>query len=145
MIDKYLSVMGRVQGQKLTYTLQKNCSLEGAVMPPLLIRTFVENSIKHGEQEEETRICVTIDAVKEQGALTIEIQDSGVGFSDEVLEKLKRGEPLHKRAGYQIGISNVIQRLKLLYGDDWELVFCNNSQGAKVRVRIPDRRVPGSG
>ncbi len=145
MIDKYLSVMGRVQGQKLTYTLQKNCSLEGAVMPPLLIQTFVENSIKHGEQEEETRICVTIDAVKEQGALTIEIQDSGVGFSDEVLEKLKRGEPLHKRAGYQIGISNVIQRLKLLYGDDWELVFCNNSQGAKVRVRIPDRRVPGSG
>lgn len=145
MIDKYMSVMGKVQGQKLTYVLQKKCGLQGAVMPPLLIQTFVENSVKHGQQEEEIWICVTIDCDGQEQMLTVEIQDSGVGFSEEVLTKLKCGEPLHKRAGYQIGISNVIQRLGLLYGDQWDLVFCNNSQGALVRIRIPDVRIPENG
>lgn len=145
MIDKYMSVMGKVQGQKLTYVLQKKCGLQGVVIPPLLIQTFVENSVKHGQQEEEIRICVSIDCDEQERMLTVEIQDSGAGFSDEVLRKLKCGEPLHKRVGYQIGISNVIQRLKLLYGENWELLFCNNSQGANVRIRIPDGGIPGSG
>ena len=56
------------------------------------------------------------------------------------MEKLNRGEEIQKTAGHQIGIQNVLQRLKLIYETDYELLFQNLGSGAKVTIRIPERK-----
>ncbi|WP_270560334.1 sensor histidine kinase [Eisenbergiella tayi] len=142
MIDKYLKVMNSVYGQDFMYSLTKECELAGDIMPPLLIQTFVENSIKHGGKEERLFISVVIkkECSVNTNKLCISIQDSGIGFPEEVLEKLNRGEEIQKTAGHQIGIQNVLQRLKLIYETDYELLFQNLGSGAKVTIRIPERK-----
>lgn len=142
MIDKYLKVMNSVYGQDFMYSLTKECELAGDIMPPLLIQTFVENSIKHGGKEERLFISVVIkkECSVNINKLCISIQDSGIGFPEEVLEKLNRGEEIQKTAGHQIGIQNVLQRLKLIYETDYELLFQNLGSGAKVTIRIPERK-----
>ncbi len=142
MIDKYLRVMNQVYGQDFKYSVTKDCELDEVLMPPLLIQTFVENSIKYGGRDELLSICVNIG--KENGKdgeeLCICIQDSGIGFSPEMLEALNKGEVKQKKAGHQIGIMNVFQRLKLLYGDVYGVTFENADIGAKVTIRIPVRK-----
>lgn len=142
MIDKYLKVMNSVYGQDFMYSLTKECELAGDIMPPLLIQTFVENSIKHGGKEERLFISVVIkkECSVNTNKLCISILDSGIGFPEEVLEKLNRGEEIQKTAGHQIGIQNVLQRLKLIYETDYELLFQNLGSGAKVTIRIPERK-----
>lgn len=142
MIDKYLKVMNSVYGQDFMYSLTKECELAGDIMPPLLIQTFVENSIKHGGKEERLFISVVIkkECSVNTNKLCISIQDSGIGFPEEVLEKLNRGEEIQKAAGHQIGIQNVLQRLKLIYETDYELLFQNLGSGAKVTIRIQERK-----
>lgn len=142
MIDKYLKVMNSVYGQDFMYSLTKECELAGDIMPPLLIQTFVENSIKHGGKEERLFISVVIkkECSVNINKLCISIQDSGIGFPEEVLEKLNRGEEIQKTAGHQIGIQNVLQRLKLIYETDYELLFQNLGSGAKVTIRIQERK-----
>ena len=142
MIDKHLKVMNSVYGQDFMYSLTKECELAGDIMPPLLIQTFVENSIKHGGKEERLFISVVIkkECSVNTNKLCISIQDSGIGFPEEVLEKLNRGEEIQKTAGHQIGIQNVLQRLKLIYETDYELLFQNLGSGAKVTIRIPERK-----
>ncbi len=139
MIDKYLKVIENVYGKDFKYRLAQECELADDVVLPLLIQTFVENSIKHGESEEPLFIWVTIKKENTGGTdrLIIQIRDSGVGFPTEMIEQLNLGEVPHKQAGHQIGIKNVQQRLKLVYGEDYELLFENLESGAKVTVRIP--------
>lgn len=139
MIDKYLKVIQNVYGQDFMYSLEQECELAEDVMPPLLIQTFVENAIKHGESEEQLFIWVVIqkESAGDTDRLCIWIQDSGIGFPPGMTEQLNRGEVPHKQGGHQIGIKNVLQRLKLVYGEDYELKFENLEKGTRVTVKIP--------
>lgn len=140
MVDKYLKVMKSVYGQEFMYSLTQECELTDEVMPPLLIQTFVENAIKHGESEERLSIGVSIEKESGAGRMCICIQDSGVGLPPEMTEQLNRGEVPQKKGGHQIGIKNVLQRLRLVYGADYELHFQNMESGTRVTVRIPERK-----
>lgn len=130
----------------LAETIPEN--LLRASLPPLLILTFVENSVKHAVNKQD--LGVAIEAEAEGGMLTLRILDNGPGIAPEKLRQLN-GETVPGRQwnagaeeGASIGIRNIAKRLNLIYGTDYELRFsglpedCGHS-GTCVTVRLPNK------
>lgn len=147
-IQAYLDI----QSLRYCSTFAYNCQIEkpdeAALIPPLLLITFVENILKHGmNADDDLDLTVTLVVKKEmvkketepeKEMLRIDIIDSGTGFAPEILEKLERGETLNTTTTSHVGISNSIQRLSLLYGTNYSISFCNEAAGgAHIRLYIP--------
>lgn len=109
-------------------------------IPPITLQTFVENSLKHGIHPERI-LKITIKGVilkTEDGDFAdILVMDNGSGFSSEELEKLKNSQEQSSSSDH-IGLSNVRQRLKLIYGDGAQIFFMNAPGGGAVsEILIP--------
>ncbi len=109
-------------------------------VPPLVVHSFVENAVKHGVTlDEPVRIEVRLEMVEApQSALLIQVRDTGPGFKPEVVEELEQDRRVVDDEGEHIGIWNVKQRLRLLYGEQAAVVLRNaEPNGAVVRVTLP--------
>lgn len=81
-------------------------------LPSLLIQPLVENAVVHGILKRKGPGVVTI-SIKDLGEMMrVSVRDTGEGINQEIIDRLDRGEVSSK----QIGLSNVHQRLKLIYG-----------------------------
>lgn len=81
-------------------------------IPSLIIQPLVENAIVHGILKEKGTGTVVI-SVKDQGdTVRVGITDTGAGISEEIIEKVYNGSMPENK----IGLYNVHQRVKLIYG-----------------------------
>lgn len=113
-------------------------------IPPLLLITFVENSVKHASPPEDESLTISLSCRKleenNESKLEIVITDNGQGFSQEVLEKINRKESIEEN-GNHIGITNCIKRMELLYGSSFTLHTDNTApHGARVTLVIPTKQ-----
>ncbi|OBR64182.1 hypothetical protein A7K91_11660 [Paenibacillus oryzae] len=122
----------------LTFAFHADERLGKIPIPPLIIQSFVENSIKHAvNTDTQVHIAVTAQADNEH-TLYIRIEDTGQGFPPQVLALLRRDMELSNETGDQIGIQNVKQRLGLLYHDAARITFSGSSgHGAVVEMWLP--------
>ncbi len=105
-------------------------------VPRLLIQPLVENAILHGlnHQEEGNLICITVS--RKETMLEIRVSDNGSGMSREEIETLLGGGFHSKFSG--IGINNIIERLKLYYGDRGRLEYlCPEEGGTTAVITLP--------
>jgi two-component system LytT family sensor kinase len=104
-------------------------------VPVLTLQPLVENAVKHGVQPKMSPGTVTISAKLNKGEMLFEIKDDGVGIDSERLPKvLLPGFG----SGNGVGLSNVHERLKSLYGEEYGLrVESEVDKGTGVYVRIP--------
>lgn len=115
--------------------------LTHALIPPLLVQNFAENTIKHSlKSGEKIVIAVTADYVEPQEShrkIRIVIEDDGAGISDEILQKIRTFQETGKmQTGLGIGITNTIERMKHLYADQATIVIGRNPKGIGTRVEI---------
>lgn len=112
--------------------------LQGLCLPPLSLLTFVENSVKYGvDMGYALSIYIQISLLKnkeEEDYVSIIIRDNGVGFPEDILQKLNREEI--ESDGRHIGIQNVCGRFRLLYGDKCTFLF-SNRKGAEIEIFFP--------
>ncbi|MFC0216002.1 sensor histidine kinase [Paenibacillus chartarius] len=140
-------VRNYVRIQELRFPGSLTCSIDApdflgnVLIPPLVIQSILENSIKHSVTlDEAVHISVSID-LNETGVepfLEIVIRDTGKGFSEHVLSEIRSGHTVIDEQGEHIGIWNVRKRLQLLYGGKAS-ISCYNGfpQGAVVEIRLP--------
>ena len=126
-----------------TFRASVDCGegLERCLIPPLLIQNLAENAIKHAFTPGET-IDITVSAFRrEDGRLGIQIQDTGAGISDEVLERIEEFRRTREfRRDLGVGIQNSIDRLSLLYGDAGELrIHRVQPHGTCIELALPLR------
>lgn len=103
-------------------------------VPPLLLLTFIENALAYAPRQGaplQIAIKATVLDDAEERFVNLTISDNGVGFPEDVLGKLNRGDSLGR-----IGIKNVRERLRLLYGERAALMFANCA-GGRVEVYLP--------
>ncbi|RKP56240.1 HAMP domain-containing protein [Cohnella endophytica] len=147
--DELRHIRNYVRIQELRFPHNLTCSisvpdyLSDVPIPPLLIQTFVENTIKHAvsiEEPIELAIEVEWDETGLEPRVRILIRDSGKGFRESALESIRAGRRIVDEQGEHIGIWNVQERLKLLYGASARLECYNgHPQGAVVEIFIPMR------
>lgn len=140
-ISDYLSIQALRYGLTFSYVCNVEENITQSLIPPLVLMTFVENTIKHCmslEERLEINLSVKKQIKNEQEYICILIKDTGPGFPPEILEILNTHKILNNENGTSIGISNAIQRLSLLYDDNYELYFSNNENiGATVELIVP--------
>ncbi|WP_261875198.1 LytS/YhcK type 5TM receptor domain-containing protein [Vibrio rarus] len=102
-----------------------------AFVPPLIIQPLVENAIGHGINPKGCKGTVTISVKQQQNRITISVADDGVGIPVSVIERINAGTIESKR----IGLNNVHQRIKLLYGKG--LLIERLEPGTHISFTIP--------
>lgn len=101
-----------------------------AFIPSMLLQPIIENAIKHGLAPRLAGGQIRLRTQRRDGRLTIEIEDNGVGMPPERLSDVYEGG---------IGVSNVHARLRLLYGDQFEMIIrSREGEGTQIRIEIPE-------
>ncbi len=113
-------------------------------VPFLCLQPLVENAVRHGLQDRSEPGLITIVAEDAGSDCVISVEDDGIGMDPEEVRRLLAGErrmPGADESG--IGLANVDDRLRQVYGDEYGLaVETGPGAGTKVIVRVPKYR-PG--
>jgi two-component system sensor histidine kinase YesM len=140
--ENYLKILLLRYPEKFTYYFEVHEEVENAVIFPFLIQVFVENAAKHAlTLETVPLISVTVypEDRGDEKYVNIYISDTGNGFPEETLQRLKAGEDISEH-GKHIGIENCLKRFRYYYGDSGEIHFDNSPLGgAIVDIHIPYR------
>ena len=133
-IDNYLDIeVVRFGRDKLRVFKELDPASLEVMVPSMLLQPLVENSIKHGLSTKLEGGSIFLRSRLADANLTIEVEDDGVGMgSAQLLEK-----PTGLGEG-GIGMANIAERLKVLYGDTARMtVDSRNGKGTLVRLRLP--------
>ena len=110
-------------------------------MPPLVIQTFVENTVKYEVVPgEETLIYIVISWEDEtRSRILIEIWDDGGGYPEEVIQTLMSGQKIWRDGRERFGIRNLMNRIQLIYGERGSIRIGNHPEtgGASVTISLP--------
>ncbi|MFF8555896.1 sensor histidine kinase [Streptomyces sp. NPDC015501] len=137
-IDQYLALVRARFGERLAVTLQVAPEVLPVALPFLCLQPLVENAVKHGLEGAVTRSRITISALDAGSEAEVVIEDDGTGMDPERLRRILRGEG---GASAGIGLLNVDQRLRQVYGDDYGLVIETGvGAGMKITLRLPKYR-----
>jgi sensor histidine kinase YesM len=100
----------------------------------MLLQPLVENSIKHGLADKVDPGRILLKSSKQGDLVVIEVIDNGVGFD---------ADGAADTAGHGIGLRNVNERLRVIYGASCQLrLHSVAGVGTSVRVEVPDMAVP---
>lgn len=134
-IEQYLALAGARFGDRLTVTLQVAPEVLPVTLPFLCLQPLVENAVKHGLEDSRNECRVTIAARDAGAEAMVTVEDDGVGMDPDVLRKILAGE---RTVSSGVGLVNVDERLRQVYGDDHGLVIETGvGAGMKITVRIP--------
>jgi sensor histidine kinase YesM len=124
MSRAYLNIMQARMGERLGVSIDVAAELAELAFPSMMLQTLVENSIKHGLEPKIEGGHIQIRAMRVGQDLQVEVSDNGVGFD------------LHTNEG--IGLSNIRERLNMLYGSNAQLIVeVPHDGGSRVSIRIP--------
>ncbi|MGH3659361.1 MAG: ATP-binding protein, partial [Micromonosporaceae bacterium] len=109
------------------------------VVPFLCLQPLVENAVRHGLENKPDAGHVVILAEDLGNECLISVEDDGVGEDPERIRRMLGGDD----GSDSIGLGNVDERLRTVFGDEYGLVVeTAPGAGTKVSMRVPKYR-PG--
>ena len=145
-IDEYLDIEAIRFGPKLTIEKSIDPASLDVVVPSMLLQPLVENSIKHGLSPKIGEGRILIRSTRQNGHSIIDIIDNGVGISradNGVGVSHAQSERANLTAGSGIGLQNVNERLRVIYGANYQLQLDSvPGEGTCARIVIPELVVP---
>jgi two-component system, LytTR family, sensor kinase len=129
-VDDYLSIEVVRFGDKLKFRKDIEPAALDMQLPSMLLQPLIENCIKHGLSSKIEGGSITLRARRVEQRLHLLIEDDGVGIAEaEMATLLDRG----------IGVSNVNERLKVLFGTDYRMwIDSKPGQGTRIEIEVPE-------
>jgi two-component system LytT family sensor kinase len=129
-IDEYLDIEVIRFGPQLTVEKDLSPDTLDVIVPSMILQPLVENSIKHGLSRKLGGGRITIKTVRRDAHAVIEVHDDGLGMSEERLQHALGGG---------IGLSNVNERLRTIYGVNYSLKLTSRpGHGTCASIEIPE-------
>ena len=133
-IERYLALEQARFGDRLQVTLRVAPEVLAVRLPFLAVQPLVENAVRHGLEGKSGVGHVTITAEDVRSDAVITIEDDGVGEDPERIRRVLAGDP----ASDSVGLGNVDERLRTVFGDEYGLVVETGvGAGTRVVVRVP--------
>ena len=133
----YLDVLAVRMGQRLRYRIEVPDALRGVAIAPMLLQPLVENAIAHGLEPKVDGGEVLLAAREQDGRLCVQVSDSGVGLDAAPARPAKQGGG--------VGLSNLRERLRSLYGAEAQVQLLENQPcGMTARLLLPLNGSPSS-
>ncbi|PHV69796.1 two-component sensor histidine kinase [Sporanaerobium hydrogeniformans] len=126
-------------GSRIRYEIQCKLDTDKVKVPTFSFQPLIENAVIHGLSKKEEGGKVSIRIWRQGYYVMITVVDTGVGMTQEELEKLRSAfkEGATERIG--IGLGNIYKRVHGMYQDGEVEVFSKKNKGTAVRVKIPYR------
>jgi len=133
-IDNYLDIeVVRFGRDKLQVVKELDPGSLDVMVPSMLLQPLVENSIKHGLSSKVEGGSIYLRSRMGDSGLVIEVEDDGVGMVPAHVAELPGG-----LGSSGIGMANVAERLKVLYGETARMTIdSHEGKGTLVRLRLP--------
>lgn len=129
-LDNYLDIeVIRFGKDKLRIEKEIDAESLDYMIPSMILQPIIENSIKHGISPKIDGGSIWIRSARIQDRICLEVEDDGLGIKEEKAPSIYSSG---------IGLSNVLERLKVAYNSDF--VFTVNSfpgQGTFTHIEIP--------
>jgi two-component system LytT family sensor kinase len=130
IVHLYIEIMKARFQDKLTVKTDIENATQEALVPGFILQPLVENSIKHCMKKLKTAE-ISIASRMENGKLKLIIQDNGPGISGEMTQIFKNG----------VGLSNTVERLEQLYGNNHHFQLQNRGEGGlQVVMELPFKK-----
>jgi two-component system LytT family sensor kinase len=129
-IDEYLDIEVIRFGPQLKVDKHISADTLETIVPSMILQPLVENSIKHGFSRKVGGGRILLRSFRQNGNAIIEVEDDGLGMTREQLSTaLSDG----------IGLSNVNERLAVIYGAAYQLQLSSApGVGTVIRLEIPE-------
>ncbi len=127
-VKAYFNIEKARFGDKISLNIDVDENVKDINIPSLIIQPLVENSIKHGLLKKREGGFINIIAKKENKGCLITIEDNGIGIDQKIIDNLD------DRIDKNIGLKNVHNRIKLIYGKG--LVVEKLETGTKISFYI---------
>jgi len=132
-VDEYLDIEVVRFGPQLSVVKEIAPGLLDVVVPSMILQPLIENSIKHGLSRKVGGGRITIKVWRRDGHAVIEVHDDGLGMSEDRLERAFGGG---------IGLSNVNERLRTIYGAHYQLKLTSvPGKGTCAQLEIPEMAI----
>ncbi|MGA2275358.1 MAG: sensor histidine kinase [Bryobacteraceae bacterium] len=129
-IEDYLAIEVVRFGDKLHFEKDVAEDTLDMLVPSMLLQPLVENSIKHGIGGKVEGGTIRIRTRRGGSRLELLVEDDGIGIPEEKLATV---------LDHGIGVSNVHERLKVLFGNDYRMwIDSQPGQGTRVRIEVPE-------
>lgn len=139
LLESYIVIQKFRYDKKLDFQLYVPDTLKDLKIPKLTLQPIVENSINYGLEKMLGTCCIRVSFVQMPDFLDITIEDNGPGIDPETVKKMNEGQI--KPNGFGIGLKNIDDRIKLLFGNRYGVHISSEvGRGTKVRVTIPYTR-----
>ncbi len=126
-LNKYLRIIKIRFSEDLKVELYKDPKIENVLVPNIFLQPIVENSIKHGYSKKHKELHVTINIFKSDENIIFVIKNNGKKLKNTSGNIIKKGT----------GINNILERLKILYRDDYKFDIYNSEFGVTTKITIP--------
>lgn len=128
-LEYYLNILSVRFSNDLKIRKDIDKNLLNCKVPALLLQPLIENSIKHGYSYDHHELEVLISVQEDKGQLLIKVENNGTALTRSSADLMSKG----------VGLANINDRLKNLYGNDYFFEIRNKPEGNGVEtiVRIP--------
>ncbi len=127
LVSAYLEILKVRMEERLQVAFDVPTGLRSADFPPMMLQSMVENAIKHGLEPKAEGGHLEVVAEIVHGDLRVTVADTGLGFSPGGAST----------SGTGLGLTNIRERLKLLYGDRANLTIeANQVDGLPIGTRV---------
>ncbi|RKN08133.1 sensor histidine kinase [Streptomyces radicis] len=142
-IQTYLELQRARFDDRMELSVRMAPEILPVAIPFLVIQPIVENAVRHGLEPKPGPGSISVSGFGEGPLCVIEIEDDGVGMEPEFAQAILAGSggravvsPDTGRAS--VGLANVDQRLRTVYGPEYGLVIeTARGGGTKVVIRVP--------
>lgn len=135
----YVNIMSLMEERDCILEKDVPEELLGKSMPRFMLQPIIENAIKHGGRPQGSAIRIRLRVREEGGVMKFEITDNGLGVPPErAVEIQQKLLTASVDSDASIGLYNTNARIKLLYGEEYGLLFSSiRGMGTSVTMSIP--------
>lgn len=135
-IENYAKIMNYRYGNQANMKYCIPVELQDVLVPKFVLQPLVENAFLYGRTEENRKFTISLNAETErEQTLLLTVEDDGQGLVQEQLQLLRDNLEKDEKKGH-IGLRNIYQRLKLLYGGQAAMEISNKEGAAGFYVRL---------
>ncbi len=138
MTEKYIEIEKIKSGDSFDVIWNVDKDVLDMECIKLFLQPIVENSIMHGIKGlNDRRGRIEIAAKKIDDGVLFTISDNGKGMNADELERVRaRLDESYSDSSKHIGLRNVNERIKMVYGKDYGVMIDSDKSGTKVTIQI---------
>lgn len=135
-INHYISIQKSRYGNNINFHYTINPDGKYLKIPKLILQPFIENAFFHAFKENQYGNITLYIRIKGSN-LICELFDNGVGMSEKKINDIFNNKKHHESFS-GIGIKNVDERIKILYGDNYGINIKSALEyGTCVTIKLP--------